>query len=321
MYIDEARSKMVVQYPPEPLLAEAACQCLHETGQLDYDRLSCYSRVFLSTCMRGFVQADDIDVLLARMILSLTFDSVILARTAPGADDVKIFSWPINVADFIGELIGDEYTKEYEEVFHKTPLACIPESMRNGEICITSWTALPPFMSNSPVIGEPWLEELFNKRTGVIFGDRQSRVDLLIPVRIQGDGSEFSYSMVMVQVKNNVNVRNRFKFAGPCLTPLYCIKSEPPNSYLSLYIETGPGFPLKDLDADKVDKHSRDFPHHLMVLGFESFGICSAEPFKSLFNLYHNRKLDYLDEDSRADVLYRMNPVAFRFVQESCRSM
>lgn len=313
MYIDaNYPSRIVVQYPSEPVLAEAACRCLHPNVQLDYQMVSYYIQVFIAKCAKDYINVGDIGELLVRIILSLTFDYVRM-KTPPEHFDV-MFSLPITVSQFIDELVDGGYADEYSQVFGCRPVDCIPDILKNGQVCITSWAALSPSKSALAYIDEPWLEALYNKRSGIILSANQPEVSLLIPVKIK----KSSYSFIIVKIDRQVETEERFNNAGPYLELADCIESDCPNPHLTLYIEIGSGIPLKDLDKTDASEHSKDYPSHLMLLGFESFKLCSNEALRSLFMRSWRRQTDYIDEEVRSSVLYTMNPVAFKYVETHC---
>lgn len=88
VFIAEDRHRMVVEYVPEPVLAEAACQLLHgkrigegKSYTWDYgffpEIISDYLLEFARKCLTGIVDVGGLGELLSRIVLSLSYDLLI----------------------------------------------------------------------------------------------------------------------------------------------------------------------------------------------------------------------------------------------------
>lgn len=77
---------MSVAYPPEPLLAEGACSALYEVtqeaGSLSFSsqRIGDMMQTFVTLCINGLVSAGTIGEILARIIISISYDLVHLCE-------------------------------------------------------------------------------------------------------------------------------------------------------------------------------------------------------------------------------------------------
>lgn len=118
LYLGEDRLRTMVNYIPEPLIAEAACQSLHcnplGTGHyqewsfsLNPDALCKYLTIFIEEYISGRVDVGDLEKFMARIILSLSYDTVVLTRK-----DI-CFAKSISLREFFDQLLPNAYQKEW----------------------------------------------------------------------------------------------------------------------------------------------------------------------------------------------------------------
>jgi len=316
---------MVVRYPAEPVLAEAACSCLHGTnthsGDMDFPRIAKLLSIFIARCLRGLVNVGEVGELLARVILSLSFDATKLSHFYNGIGPLSshgIFSVPISVKDFLNSFISPTYASAYLKAFGKDPRSAPSEDFLRGEVCFTNWTRLSTFKPKLAFVKMNWIGACFAKRTAVMFQFNQTGTDLLIPVRL----ATGAYTFILIQVKNRSEVADPFKYAGGWLSPSHCFQETPwHEEYLSFYMEVGPensSEALAALSGEAIIEHERAFPHHILLLGFDSMKIGASACLESILKLACRRQIEYMDESKRGDILAKMEPIAFEFSASSC---
>lgn len=323
IYLDDDRIRMVVMYPPEPVLAEAACRSLHYSQHTSLeDKIS----LFLTQIICGVVSAGEIGEMICRMILALTYDSVMLSRFEMAGSG--IYSAPTTVAEFLEELIAPSYTEDFKAIFSTTDnkpaelckTGVFSGEYLSGEISFTSWTFLRAFNPKEAFVNDTFLESLYKKRVAVVFQVNQAGTDFMIPVKL-ADGT---FTFILVQVKNRDTLTNaeRFEAAGPKLTPKSCFDIDLPNEYLALYVEIGPEHykeTFRDFGNDLMRKFQAEHPRHLILFGFDSMSVSSQDPLKTIFKLFCRREVDRVNEAERSVVLRKMVPFTFDHVKRSCR--
>lgn len=340
---------MIVHYPPEPVLGEAACQNLHfQINKFKFEpkEIRLFLKAFISKCINGLVSAGTIGEIIARCILSLSYDFMALKHIP---EDVKglilpshFFSNPRSVGDFIQTLVSSNYQAIFQERFKTLPQvlsSTFLHSFGTGLLSFTSWMHLENFKSKMPM--DQWqsfLEDCFCKRVAVIMPLNHKGVDLLIPVKFPS-----VYSFILIQVKNRADMDNsrRFKAAGKKLTSENCFgnrfdanlrfrsydvittagrrnrKVATGNNspqYLSIYMEIGPetlSAALSEIPAEEMSSFIREYPFHLMLLGFESTQISSYPELLDVFTLFCRRHVENVDLATRLSELKLINPLKY----------
>lgn len=356
MYIGEDRIRMVVRYPAEPAIAEAACQSLHRPisaceDELEFneERLGAVLSMFIDKCLNGLISAGSVGELIARVILSLTFDKVILDRPESIQDQAymadpnwPIFSYPVSLIKFLTRLVNPEYLNIIEqadqmeidtgnavnmieddshdhdesEEEEEDILFILPESLKGGFVAFNTWTSMAKWDENDLTLKQ-FLKNCLNKRSAIILPPNHPGADLLIPVWLP-DGK---VGFILVQVKNRVNMdhNERIMKAGEHLEPEKCfgqtwlneIKSEN-IGYISIYMEVGrDSNPWASFDDGELLKFNEKFPNHLMLLGFDSMAISSMECLESIFDLFCQRQVDHMEMSDRFTELKISEPLAF----------
>lgn len=240
IFIDDDRIRMVVEYPVEPVLGEAACQNLHSevpnAMQSEFkfsfnpERMQSFLLAFISKCISGLVSAGEIGEIIARCILSFSYDSVVINRIGERKGYLPpplLFSRPIAVKDFLLALVSPEYTTYFKSHFgFDVPVLASEfiDSFGKGLICFTSWLNLEDLKQDmSAEEWQPLLKKWFLSRVAIIMPLNQKGIDLLIPVKL-GD----MFSFILIQVKNRVNIMQaeRMDVAGEKLTPISSFKKD-----------------------------------------------------------------------------------------------
>jgi hypothetical protein len=335
-YIDEDRIRMVVEYPPEPILGEAACQVLHlvPDGGLAFSErhLSKYILSFVEKCISGQVHAGRIGELLARIMLSLAYDRAHLAALKAGAR--QFFSQPMNLESFIQAFLGN-YMARFSAAFAcKEPPLEIPDAMRSGSVCFTSWMSLASMPPGSRSILK-FVEECYKQRCAVIMPPSHCGADLLIPVQVcSGTGTWYTY--ILVQVKNRIGLHKKmFDYAGWKMTPAhvfgaakraspleveeYRAREDPPH-YMALCLEVG----SEDLEeaVQRIDKAKMgsllcSYPNHLVVLGFDF--ISPRRILYEAFLCLRRREVEFVDLARRHRVLKILLSLRYFFSFQGCQ--
>lgn len=337
MYIGPDRIRMVVRYPAEPILGEAACHALHNMpvsqhqprlpGKAfgDTDHVKKVFEEFIDQCIHGLVSAGEIGEIIGRCILSLTYDNVKLAsfgkrdgHTDAVFGSLDLFSRPISVSDFMTELISPEYVELFKKHDYDFTL---PPGIEDGVISFTSWIALSSLESFA--LDDSFLAHCFDRRIGIMFPCNQKGADLMITVRL----SDGSYTFILIQIKCRQNVlpAAKFIYAGECLKPQNCFSRcisgvqrlfpwDKP--YLALYMEIGPETMAEALDVidfNEMCAFRNAFPGHHMLLGFESTRISSKAPMLDTFKLFCRRHVENMMVAERPDTLPFMDFISFYF--------
>lgn len=217
MYFGEDRMKMQVEYIPEPIIAEAACQLLHGVhdergkGQFEFsnDRICSVLKIFTAKCVSGLVDAGLMGEITARVMLSLAYDYVHLEKAEknqkmPTINYDHLFSDPITVKEFLDALFSDEYCSKYKEYFGCQPINLGPTATLEGEVCFTSWIQLSSLTEKC--LPEDLLKECFYLRCAIILPMNHGGYDLVIPVRLRSG----RFTMIAKQVKNTENTFAKF---------------------------------------------------------------------------------------------------------------
>jgi hypothetical protein len=207
---------MAVEYPPEPILGEAACQILYrQEGRLAFseERLARLLDVFVGSCIKGLVSAGKIGELLARVMLAVAHDRAHLRNPSLATDCG--FSLPVPLDAFLRELVAGQEAKLL--AMFGCDLVSAPTTFSTGEVCFTSWVALGKTPPRSQL--QPYMELCFGRRCAVIMPGNQEGADLMIPVRVRPTEKDAFYTYILIQVKNRVHHGSRLSDAGERLTP------------------------------------------------------------------------------------------------------
>lgn len=333
LFLGDDRLRMFVHYVPEPILAEAAAQLVYNysigkdmkvSGSLVFPgkTLLMVLDKFDATVISGLIDAGNIGELVARMIVSFASAKIHIdmAKKAMKAkkDKLVLFSDPIKVSAFLDLLVPTEYQKYYElryevpcfDAKHKS----VKELREYGEIAFTTFELL--YSVSEMNLSQFYLERAFEHRYAFVGRTNQPGCDLVIPVRINKEGS-ISYSAIIIQVKNYEEALSpslRFLAAGGKLKPSYCSPYQKvPNDYISIFLELN----FKRVN-DKVRKptkraaaaHLRYFGNHMVVIDQTSLDFLGKHLKKMLEEL-SNKKMDYVQQGGKVNVLYAMDPHRF----------
>lgn len=361
VYIGEDRLRMTVQYISEPILAEAACQILH--GEVsnnllkgaqkmswkyafNCDQISEFLDVFCKNYVSGLVDVGELGELLARVILSLSYDYVRLTMsgpedskdivdqtvielaaldlnaTAPVAKSVigtdSYFTDSVSLKQFFSVLIPESYRRKWAALMATEeggqefdPLSGIPvEDLKNSQISFTSWIQLAS--SNAEMFSQENLKDYFYRRCGIIMPANHKGIDLVIPTY---NNLKMTYSFIAIQVKKKQTYgEDRYTAAGKSMSPLDCLKAASQvDDYIGLYMEVD--FKencLKGLDISKTIELHRQYPRHALLLGTPQ-GFWKAAALKESMKNLQQSHVDYIDCRTRNQCLRRMNTVTFKY--------
>jgi hypothetical protein len=240
-FMGEDRLRMVVRYPPEPVLGEAACQALHGMPEAshqapirqdqipkDHSNVKACLQEFVDHCVNGLISAGENGEVIARCILSLAYDQVKLesfshqnTESDPTFDRLNLFSRPIKVSEFLEKLISSEYVGFLKEKGFELTLS---DTIKNGRVSFTGWAALESFEPKG--LNDDFLGRCFHKRVALMFPTNQKGVDLLIVVELE-DGT---YTFIIIQIKNrdSLTFSEKCDYAGKALKPENCFSRAVP---------------------------------------------------------------------------------------------
>jgi hypothetical protein len=356
IYVSDNRLRLNVRYLPEPILGEAACHAIYgsrvassDTGEGEPERLvlefSAASfreklAVFVSKCITWYVSAGTVGEIMGRVILSLAFDRIHLRR--PGLGDTAFFSQPVAVPDFVAALMGG-YGRRFREHFglddSDGPIT-IPDGLRAGTVCFTSWEFLPYYNPyNRSLAALPRMA--YRRKCAVVMPPNHCGADLLIPIQVVAPDGVARYSYILVQMKNRVRISmpDRIEAAGLKLTPRVvfelhkragkgglptdehvCDETEQVlPEYLALYMEAVPES-LEELasqeQSEQIKAFRRDYPWHGMLLGFDY--ACPEEALLEAFKSLHRRHMETFGQYDRMSVVKTIAPVACLYYDLGC---
>lgn len=195
------RPKMQIEYIPEPLLGEAACQLLHghqqEKHEYEYhtseEKVCHVLKKFTSKCLAGLVDAGSVKEITARIILSLAYDHVHLGQDI---NSTHLFSDAISVKEFLEALLSKEYLRKYSEFFGCQPVNFKEIPILDGRVCFTSWIRMGRIPNDH--IPEMFLKQCFHMRCAVSVPLSHGDFELIIPVRMTNG----RFTFIEVQVGN-----------------------------------------------------------------------------------------------------------------------
>jgi len=343
VYIGKDRLRMVVHYPSEPVLSEAACRLIYqlnkEGSKFGMDSPAMLSQVlanFSSSWASGIIHAGDAGELLARILLSVAYDSAHF-------DDVnrneKFFSDPVTVRSFLAHLISIEYQNKFKEEFGSKLFICDPKLI-SGTVAFTTFVKMAVFPGDG--MSQSLLKRAFQLRTALMLRSNQPGVDVVIPVFLN-DRDGYSYILVQVNNRDNMPLTERLIAAGYHLTPDNCFNghhglssADLSSCYLALYMELGfedimwysstlrAKKPTGDLPAgvgasmtsgDLRSFHA-EFPNHGMLLG-NAYPFLSG-PFEAVCRLIFRRQTDNVEMGKRSKVLSVMDPICYMYATNKC---
>ena len=318
---------MTVIYPPEPIVAEAACHFLSIDEHDDERKLDQFVDQldkFSTLCLNGLVSAGEIGEFLGRFCISFCYDRAIVKRkqisemserSTDPIDSTLLFSTPLTLQEFLDQLLP------------ASELQCLALSQKllQAEVCFTNWAHLDQLEPDEPQFNS-YLKECFNVRTAVIMPQDHVGADLLIPMRFRSTGENMphTYSYILVQIKNRRKVQSahRLSFAGECLKPSFVLG--PSNSradYLSIYFETNRF--EDDVEAGCVtgiEEFRGKFPCHALLLGFSSCPALNEFPkILDSLHMHHHYHVQHANiYDRPFHTLNTMAPQIFRFAYHDC---
>lgn len=255
MYIGPDRLRMMVQYVPEPILAEAACQLLHGEGGLKADGSKSITKFTFNVqslaqmvvkladkWVSGTIDVGKLGELFGRIILSLAYDYVKLDGAASeeeknedissamkrlklsrpkvdGSND--LFTDPITLEQFLDALVSEEYRGKYKSLLGAELLATTDSTFLNGTIVLTGWVSL--YRLPGGMMSQEVLRQAYQLGVGITMPESFKGIDALIPVR-KTDGY-FSFVLVQNKLKQAEDFSIRLVDAGRKMTPEYCFSS------------------------------------------------------------------------------------------------
>jgi hypothetical protein len=264
MFFGPDRVRMVVQYVPEPILAEAASHLLHQdprnASELEYspNQLAGYLKELASNWTSGLIDVGKVGEVLGRIVLSLAFDSVKLKE--PASSETLRFNSPITVSEFLDALQSQSYIERFEKLYGVKPVT-VAKELLDGKIVLTQWA----FMHKLPgkCLTQAFLERAYDLGCGLVMPNGYRGIDLMIPVFL-GDG-QYSFITVQIKLRQGVSLSEHLEMAGDRMKPEVCFSSyktvgkrqvidwkfEHHLPYLAIYMDLGANS-LKDVPAGKL---------------------------------------------------------------------
>lgn len=326
IYLAEDRVRMTVVYPPEPIVAEAACQFL----EIDNEHLNISQFIdqldrFWALCLNGLVSAGEVGEFLARFCISFCYDRAVMKRKlvfnmsgvshdAP-INSALLYSSPLLLKEFLVHLLP-------KAEFDATPIST---KLLDAEVCFTNWAHLEQLEHDEPQF-DSYLRECFNTRTAVIMPQGHPGADLLIPIRFRASKNDenHSYSYILFQVKNRKKVQacDRRSFAGENLRPMNVLGlTNSKSEYLSIYFETSRSEDNIEVGSiDGLAEFRQKFGQHRFLVGFSSCPALNEFPeIIDSLRMHHHYHVQYADLYRRPfKTLNTMAPHLFRFAYHSC---
>lgn len=295
------RNRLVAEYIPEPLLAEAACQLLNgeQVGQkksyawkyeFDPEVLSELVLDFSRKCLSGAVHTGGIDRFFARLILSLSYDFVHLSalmtkqkdceRSRYGCSGWEIehssyFSNPISLGAFLNVLFPSRFQSEWiskcelegniEEPYAFFKLHGISQdNLDDYTVCFTSWYPLET--ANPDDISQDDLKYYYDRCLAINLLTGHKVTDLLIVMR---NRKTSKYSYIRIHVKNDQKYdSNRNDPIDLALSPNEYF-SEPSlhEDNIRICMELDRKTYISRFDSNFMNQFHQNFPRHLILLG------------------------------------------------------
>jgi len=180
MWIDKTRELLVIRYPSEPILAEAAGQLMKEKDFY----LKCLDTLIGSTIF-GEINVGATGELVARICLIKWFDRIHFLNNK-GNIEKLITETEIKVSEFINHLfeISEINTKEESK-------QCIVVKLDG----LISFTHFIPLLRE---IDATLLKDLYERRAAAVLKPGIIGSDLIIPVKLENN----EFGGIVIQVKN-----------------------------------------------------------------------------------------------------------------------
>lgn len=252
VHVSEDRCRLLVFYPSEPIVAEAAASLMRHENV--FRKLLNF---LLDALHTGYVEPGYRGELVARLLLMIAWDQATGSRGLSSSLNLEnlgymkeFVSQPIRVKDFLTSLFGqDNYNNNIQD---------LPQKFTDGLLAFTHFIPL----TYTPTQIE--LRSLFIRFAAVICKRNQAGVDLILPVLLDWDGSNTislnSMSYFLIQIKNwnqfydddwpasaTSKLSKEYVFKGSSIT------EEKSNPYLSLYLQLGAPIPeLRPLHVDNL---------------------------------------------------------------------
>lgn len=251
--VSEDRENILVIYPSEPILSEAALRLIEVTENRTFvlDRLEI-------SLKNGLVEAGFRGELVARIILILGWQHMLSGDT--------LYTQEKSVRDFLNTLFGNYQTLKQRD--NRLKSLKLKTTFLQSKLCLTHFVQL-----NDPPSCQV-LKRLFERGAGAILGRNARGGDLLLPVKMNNT-SEEQFSFILIQVKNYSTSGQAYTEAATTrLTPSSVFgESELANldlPYLCFYWSLG----ATESNSRLQFKSWEDFEQH--------WGVFSLDPFKFL---------------------------------------
>ncbi|CAG8586134.1 8124_t:CDS:1, partial [Paraglomus brasilianum] len=252
--VSQDRENILVIYPSEPILSEAALKIIEVTDNQTFvlDRLE-YS------LKNGLVEAGFRGELVARIILILGWQHMLSGDS--------LYTQEKSVRDFLNTLFGNYQTLKQRD--NRLKSLKLKTMFLQSKLCLTHFVQL-----NDPPSCQV-LKCLFERGAGAILGRNARGGDLLLPVKMSNNTSEEKYSFILIQVKNYSTSGQAYTEAATTrLSPSSVFEgSELANldlPYLCFYWSLG----ATESNLRLQFKSWKDFEQH--------WGVFSLDPFRFL---------------------------------------
>jgi len=262
--ISQDRMKVLVCYPPEPLITEAVYELLNN------DILHCIAQ----TLGQGIVEPGKRGEIAGELILILTRQNIQTKRKI--RKEASFFAGEIKLIDFLNDLVLDSKTILNDDSdTHNT--------LKNAYISFTRFVTISTIPTKDDLIK--------GYETGVAFNLKRNQkgADFLIPVC---SNKEYMFWIIQIKNHNIKSVNSHFKVdATSKLKPKYVFEksnlAEFDAPYLAMYWQLG----AHEKNVEKVDwgissrslRSSMEDPTtHYAILGIKSFKVARGKTLESL---------------------------------------
>lgn len=319
VYVGPDHLRLVVLYAAEPIVAEAACHILHGTFEKglkwNFDprlsRFADYLEVFSSKIITGLVDIGDLGELLARVILSLSYDYAHLNGRSLGVKD--FFSDSIRLRAFLNYLIPDSYQVAWKNHFGVELIIIPKEDLDGYHVAFTSW--IPLYKSAPQAFNQEHLRSYYQRRCAIILPLNHKGSDLVIPMKHSRTGI-FSFITIQVRNKHQFDV-SRFDAAGKFLDPTdYFGESSFNADYIGIYMEVdrkdpAKGFAFQQLDKETLVNFQKSYPRHQLLIDVAQEFLTGK--LVETFQLFQQSSIDIIGGKDRAHNLKSMAKLSFDF--------
>lgn len=326
VYIGTDRLRMLVQYVPEPIVAEAASQIIHGRAMEDEDwdysvdssTFANYLELFGEKLTRGLVDVGDLGELLARVVLSLAYDYAHITLSQIGSDN--LFTDSISLKTFLNVLLPKSYRDSWKKKFQVDIINIPDEDLDKFHVAFTSWIPLHKRANN--MFNQANLKLYYDRRCAIILPVNHKGADLVIPMRKELDGT---YSMIVVQIKlmKDYDI-SRFTAAGEALKPSSyfapeSIHGEAVGIYMELDDKDNDGTTFQRLPIGDVQAFNRNYPRHIMLVDLCQEFFDRIPNLRGQFKFIQESTIDYAEVTYRSENLKHINSISYLFSRVGCR--